>query len=94
MYRSLEKWSKAADIDFRETPNAAIGSAQIRVRFEEGTHSDQFPFDGPSGTLAHAFFPLNNRGIAESQFSVKCVKKDFFFNRCDYIQPILVPRAL
>lgn len=62
MRRSLAKWSEKANIDFVETPNAQIGSSQIRVRFETGDHADGFPFDGPSGTLAHAFFPLNNRG--------------------------------
>ena len=66
MERSLKKWSDKANIEFVEVPPTPGGpqapASQIRVRFDVGDHGDGFPFDGRSGTLAHAFFPLNNQG--------------------------------
>ena len=47
-------WENAANITFTKTE---VGSVHIELLFEEGEHGDGDPFDGPGGTLAHAYFP-------------------------------------
>ncbi|XP_068100181.1 matrix metalloproteinase-25 [Hyperolius riggenbachi] len=53
MNSALEVWGRETDISFSETRE----KADIRVSFAKGTHEDGYPFDGPGGTLGHAFFP-------------------------------------
>ena len=53
--KAFEIWSKHSDLTFERK---STGSVHIEVRFEKKEHGDGDPFDGPGGTLAHAFFPI------------------------------------
>lgn len=53
--RAFNVWSGYTDLTF--TPKS--GQVHIEIRFETGEHGDGDPFDGPGGTLAHAYFPVS-----------------------------------
>jgi matrix metalloproteinase-14 (membrane-inserted) len=53
--RAFNVWSDVTDLTF--TP-VSSGKVHIEIRFENGEHGDGDPFDGPGGTLAHAYFPI------------------------------------
>ncbi|KAE8746417.1 matrix metalloproteinase [Frankliniella occidentalis] len=53
--QAFSLWSDYTDLTF--TPKQS-GSVHIEIRFERGEHGDGDPFDGPGGTLAHAYFPV------------------------------------
>ncbi|CAG0883961.1 unnamed protein product [Darwinula stevensoni] len=53
--RAFQIWSDVTDLNFRHVEG---GKVHIDIRFAEGEHGDGDPFDGPGGTLAHAFFPI------------------------------------
>ncbi|KAF7250823.1 Matrix metalloproteinase-20 [Varanus komodoensis] len=55
----LKAWSMAAPLNFVK---ANSGEADIMISFESGDHGDSYPFDGPRGTLAHAFAPGEGLG--------------------------------
>uniref|UniRef100_A0A8C5Q726 Matrix metallopeptidase 20 n=1 Tax=Leptobrachium leishanense TaxID=445787 RepID=A0A8C5Q726_9ANUR len=55
----LKAWSDAAPLNFIK---ANQGEADIMISFETGDHGDSYPFDGPRGTLAHAFAPGEGLG--------------------------------
>lgn len=48
-------WAAVTPLTFSEVPNSS--NPEIRIRFVSGDHGDGSPFDGPSGVLAHAFYP-------------------------------------
>ena len=52
--RAFKVWSDSTDLKFQ---HKSYGSVHIEIRFEIRSHGDGDPFDGPGGTLAHAFFP-------------------------------------
>ena len=66
--RAYAEWSKYVQVSFTQTndPNAA---QTIAVLFASGPHGDGYPFTGPTGVIAHTFYPypLNPESIAGHQ---------------------------
>ena len=56
--RAFARWSAATTLNFTE---AADDDADITIAFYAGDHGDGEAFDGPLGTLAHAFSPTDGR---------------------------------
>lgn len=57
--RAFARWSAATTLQFAET--ASESDADITIGFYGGDHGDGEAFDGPLGTLAHAFSPTDGR---------------------------------
>lgn len=53
--KAFNVWTGYTDLSF--TPSKS--QVHIDIRFESGEHGDGDPFDGPGGTLAHAYFPVS-----------------------------------
>ncbi|KAM7374847.1 hypothetical protein PAMP_007482 [Pampus punctatissimus] len=56
--KALQVWAKVTPLRFTRIYS---GTADIMISFGRQEHGDFYPFDGPGGTLAHAFAPA--RGI-------------------------------
>ncbi|XP_071754408.1 collagenase 3a [Centroberyx gerrardi] len=52
--RALKVWAKVTPLRFTRIYS---GIADIMISFGRQSHGDFYPFDGPDGTLAHAFAP-------------------------------------
>ena len=57
----MKVWSDKTNIQFRESREKDV---DILIKFVEDRHGDPFSFDGRGGTLAHAYYPLTNTGLA------------------------------
>ncbi|XP_035668301.1 matrix metalloproteinase-15-like [Branchiostoma floridae] len=53
--RAFRLWHEHIPLNFTRV---TTGKADIDIRFYSGDHGDGDPFDGPFGTLAHAYFPI------------------------------------
>ncbi|XP_043287822.1 matrix metalloproteinase-14 isoform X2 [Venturia canescens] len=55
--KAFAVWSDHTDLTFtQKSPNTK--NVHIEIKFAKGEHGDGDPFDGPGGTLAHAYFPI------------------------------------
>ncbi|XP_014829052.1 PREDICTED: collagenase 3-like [Poecilia mexicana] len=52
--KALQVWARVTPLRFTRIYS---GIADIMISFGRGAHGDFYPFDGPDGTLAHAFAP-------------------------------------
>ncbi|XP_023700746.2 collagenase 3-like [Paramormyrops kingsleyae] len=56
---ALDVWAKVSPLRFIRINS---GVADIMISFGRSEHGDAYPFDGPDGTLAHAFAPSAGLG--------------------------------
>ncbi|KAJ8275889.1 hypothetical protein COCON_G00076410 [Conger conger] len=52
--KALQVWARVTPLHFNRIYS---GIADIMISFGSRAHGDSYPFDGPDGTLAHAFAP-------------------------------------
>ncbi|KAM4726211.1 collagenase 3-like [Anableps anableps] len=57
--KALQVWARVTPLRFTRLYS---GIADIMISLSRGAHGDYYPFDGPDGTLAHAFAPSSGIG--------------------------------
>ena len=62
MTQAFDKWHKITNLNFKKLSHTDATEADIVVMFARRSHGDPYSFDGRGGTLAHAFYPLDNKG--------------------------------
>lgn len=55
--RALNLWTQVTNLTFQPSSNPG-GPRNILIKFVSGAHGDAYPFDGPTGSLAHTFYPV------------------------------------
>ncbi|XP_071511712.1 stromelysin-1-like [Diadema antillarum] len=60
--RALQLWSDVTPLNFRMLDDYDEEKADIYVSFSKYRHGDPYPFDGPDGTIAHAYLPNGHFG--------------------------------
>lgn len=65
MHYALKVWGDITPLNFHEV---AGGRADIQIDFFTAEHDDRYPFDGPGGAVAHAFFPGDHRTAGDTHF--------------------------
>ncbi|XP_053637983.1 stromelysin-3 [Cherax quadricarinatus] len=61
LYAAMKVWERESAITFKEV-HKDTPEVDIYIDFLEGDHKDGYKFDGPGGTLAHAFYPGQGQG--------------------------------
>ncbi|PSS33743.1 Metalloendoproteinase [Actinidia chinensis var. chinensis] len=75
--RAFNQWASATHFTFSQSQD--YGNANMKISFHRRDHGDGHPFDGPGGTLAHAWAPRDGRFHydAEESWSVGAVRGSF-----------------
>ncbi|XP_006768866.1 PREDICTED: matrix metalloproteinase-17 [Myotis davidii] len=65
MHYALKVWGDITPLNFHEVAGSA---ADIQIDFSTADHNDRYPFDGPGGTVAHAFLPGDHHTAGDAHF--------------------------